>query len=70
MVRSMLVPAFGELQLEAVTTPMIERWIGSLAQSASTLTKAIVLLHGIFGRARGRYGVSRQIRSQTSRSHR
>jgi hypothetical protein len=30
MVRSMLLPAFGELQLEAVTTPMIERWVGSL----------------------------------------
>jgi hypothetical protein len=30
MVRSMLLPAFGELQLEAVTTAMIERWIGSI----------------------------------------
>jgi len=42
MVRSMLLPAFGELQLEAITTPMIGRWIGSIALSASTRTKAIV----------------------------
>jgi len=53
----MLLPAFGELQLEAVTTPMIERWIGSIALSASTRTKAIVLLHGIFARARKVWGL-------------
>jgi integrase len=47
IVRSMLLPAFGQLQLGAVTTPMIERWVGSLELSASTRTKAIVLLHGV-----------------------
>jgi integrase len=57
MVRSMLLPAFGELQLEAITTPMIERWIGSIHLSASTRTKAIVLLHGIFARARKVWGL-------------
>ena len=54
----MLLPAFGELQLEAITTPMIERWIGSLDLSASTRTKAIVLLHGIFRRAKKVWGLS------------
>jgi integrase len=58
MVRSMLLPAFDELQLEAITTPMIERWVGSLDQSASTRTKAIVLLHGIFRRAKKVWGLS------------
>ena len=58
MVRSMLLPAFGELQLEAITTPMIELWIGSLDLSASTRTKAIVLLHGIFRRAKKVWGLS------------
>jgi integrase len=58
MVRSMLLPAFGELQLEAITTPMIERWIASLDLSASTRTKAIVLLHGIFRRAKKIWGLS------------
>jgi Phage integrase, N-terminal SAM-like domain len=52
MVRSMLLPALGSLQLEAVTTAMIESSIGSLELSASTRTKALVLLHGIFARAR------------------
>jgi hypothetical protein len=32
---------------------MIERWIASLDLSASTRTKAIVLLHGIFCQAKG-----------------
>ena len=58
IVRSTLLPAFGHLQLEEVTTPMIERWIGSLDLSASTPTKAIVLLHGIFRRAKKLWGLS------------
>jgi len=57
MVRSMLLPAFGQLQLEAVTTPMIEGWSSSIDLSASTRTKAIVLLHGIFARARKVWGL-------------
>ncbi len=57
MVRSMLLPAFGELQLEEITTPMIERWVGSLDQSASTRTKAIVLMHGVFARAKKMWGL-------------
>jgi integrase len=52
------LPAFGQLQLEDVTTPMIERWVGSLELSASTRTKAIVLLHGIFRRAKKVWGLS------------
>ena len=58
IVRSMLLPAFGQLQLEDVTTPVIERWVGSLELSASTRTKAIVLLHGIFRRAKKVWGLS------------
>jgi integrase len=69
MVRSQLLPAFGELPLEVVTTPMIDRWIGSMDRSASTRTKALVLMHGIFERAR-RCGVCRSTPSPTSRSRR
>jgi hypothetical protein len=57
IVRSMLLPAFGELPLEAVTTAMIERWVVSLEQSAGTRTKAIVLLHGIFRRVKKVWGL-------------
>jgi hypothetical protein len=35
IVRGQLLPVFGELPLESVTTAMIERWVGSLNRSAS-----------------------------------
>jgi len=52
IVRSQLLPAFGELLLESVTTEMIERWIASAGGSASSRRKSLVLLHGIFQRAK------------------
>ncbi len=52
IVRSELLPAFGSMPLESVTTPVIERWQASMTQSASTRAKALVLMHGIFQRAR------------------
>ncbi|MFL5884019.1 MAG: hypothetical protein ACJ77M_03020 [Thermoleophilaceae bacterium] len=47
-----LLPAFGELPVEAVTTEGIERWISSVDCSPRTRNKLIVMLHGILGRAR------------------
>ncbi len=58
IVRGQLLPAFGELPLESVTTSMIEQWFGSLNRSASTQIKALVLLHGIFKRAKKVWGLS------------
>jgi hypothetical protein len=52
IVRAQLVPAFGEFPLESITTAMIETWIGSMECKASTRTKALVLLHGVFQRAK------------------
>jgi integrase len=58
IVRSQLLPVFGDLPLESITTSMIEAWLGSLAhQAASTRTKSLVLLHGIFKRARKVWGL-------------
>jgi integrase len=57
IVRSQLLPAFGELPLESITTESIERWIGELEGAASSRTKALVLLHGIFQRARKVWGL-------------
>jgi integrase len=57
IVRSTLLPGFGELPIEAVTTSMIEKWIGSIQRSASTRIKALVLMHGIFQRARKVWGL-------------
>ena len=57
IVRSQLLPAFGSLPLESITTESIERWLGELGQAASSKTKALVLLHGILKRARKVWGL-------------
>ena len=40
------------MALESVTPAVIEVWQASMTQAASTRTKALVLMHGIFQRAR------------------
>ena len=55
-VSSRLVPAFGDLPLEAVTPDTIDQWRrGLLAEtelSARTVNKSLTILHGIMERAR------------------
>jgi integrase len=57
LVRSQLLPAFETMPLESITTPVIERWIGSVQRSANTRLKSLVLLHGIFQRAKKVWGL-------------
>jgi integrase len=57
LLRSQLLPAFGDLRIEDITTPMIESWIAGVKRSAATRTKALVLMHGVFERARKQYGL-------------
>ena len=57
LVQSQLLPAFGEEPIDAITPAMIERWIAAVERSSSTRRKSLVLLHGIFQRARKRYGL-------------
>ncbi len=57
LVRSQLLPAFGSMALEEVTTDRIEQWLSSLGGAASSRTKALVLLHGILKRARRVWGL-------------
>ncbi len=57
LVRSQLLPAFGSVPLEEVTTERIEQWLSSLSGAASSRTKALVLLHGILKRARKVWGL-------------
>ena len=45
IVRAQLLPVFGAIPLESVTTEAIERWMSSLSGAASSRTKALVLLH-------------------------
>jgi integrase len=58
IVRSELLPAFGDLALEAVTPTVIEAWLAAMSQAPSTRIKALVLVHGIFERARKVWGLS------------
>ncbi len=57
LLRSQLLPTFGDLPIESITTPMIEAWISGIDRAPTTKTKALVLLHGIFKRARTQYGL-------------
>jgi integrase len=59
LLRSQLLPTFGELPIESITTPMIEAWIAGVDRAPATRTKALVLMHGIFKRARKQYGLPR-----------
>ncbi len=57
ILRSQLLPAFGEEPIESITTAMIESWIAGVDRAPATRTKALVLMHGIFKRARKLYGL-------------
>ena len=57
LVRSQLLPAFGDEPIEAITTAMIEHWLAGIDRASSTRAKSLVLLHGIFQRARKLYGL-------------
>jgi integrase len=52
IVRTQLLPTFGTMPIESVTPAVIEHWLHSLTQTASSRTKSHVLMHGIFQRAR------------------
>lgn len=58
IVQAQLLPAFGEMPIESITTPIIEQWLASLGGAASSKAKALVLLHGILKRARKVWGLS------------
>ncbi len=57
ILRAQLLPAFGDMAIESITTSMIEAWIAGVHLAPSTRTKALVLMHGIFKRARRVYGL-------------
>jgi len=52
-----LLPAFGKLAVEDVTTEAIETWVAKLESSMRTRNKLLILLHGILRRARKVYGL-------------
>jgi len=52
IVRSQLLPTFGSMPIESITPATIEAWLAGVDRASSTRVKALVLLHGIFQRAR------------------
>ena len=58
LIDAQILPAFGQIQLEDVTSQHVERWLAGMKRKASTRTKALVLLQGIFQRARKVYGLA------------
>jgi integrase len=57
MIDAHLLPAFGKLPVENLTTQQIEQWIASVPGSVRTRNKLLILLHGIMRRARKVYGL-------------
>ena len=51
MVRADL-PSLGERRIEEVTTADVEAWFGQLGGKPSSRAKALIVLNGIFKRAR------------------
>jgi integrase len=52
-----LLPAFGDMPLEKVTTAAIEKWVAAFAGSPRTRNKLLIELHGILGRAKKVWGL-------------
>lgn len=59
--KSHLRPAFGTRPIESLTTEELEQWIADLRNegkySSRTLQKVVVILHGVFERARKKWGL-------------
>jgi integrase len=56
-IQTHLIPTFGRLAVEDITTTAIERWIASVKGSPRTRNKLLILMHGILKRARKVYGL-------------
>jgi integrase len=53
-----LLPVFGAMPVEDVTTEAIERWMAGFEGSPRSRNKLLIQLHGILGRARKAYGLT------------
>ena len=52
LINAQILPKLGDMRLEDVTTEHVERWLAASDRKASTRRKALVILHGIFQRAK------------------
>jgi integrase len=59
VIEAHLLPAFGDVPVEDLTTEDIETWIATVDRSPRTRNKLLIALQGILGRARKVYGLPR-----------
>jgi integrase len=59
VIEAHLLPAFGDVPVEDLTTEDIEEWIATVDRSTRTRNKLLIALQGILGRARKVYGLPR-----------
>ena len=52
IINAQILPALGAMQLEDLTTEHVERWLAAMGGKTSSRRKALVVLHGIFARAK------------------
>jgi integrase len=57
MISTHLLPAFGTMPIEDVTTEVIESWIAGYEGSPRSRNKLLIQMHGILGRAKKVYGL-------------
>jgi integrase len=55
IVRAQLIPAFGSMQLETITSDLVESWVADVDLAPASRSKALLVLQGIFKRARRVY---------------
>jgi integrase len=58
MINTHLLPAFGSMPVEDVTTTVIESWVAGYEGSPRSRNKLLIQLHGILGRAKKVYGLA------------
>ena len=58
IVNAQILPALGDVRVEDLTTERVEAWLAQMGGKPSSRRKALVLLHGIYKRARKVYGLT------------
>jgi integrase len=62
-----LLPAFGAMPVEAVTTAVIETWLAGFSVSVRSRNKVLIQLGGILGRAKKVYGLPTNAASEVEK---
>ena len=69
VIRAHILPTFGDVVVEDLTSEAIERWLGTLEMSNRTKRKALSVLGGILERARRTHNLPRNPVREVERPH-